>query len=300
MTNPVPALEIGGTHVSAALVDTSSGQRHGRTVHTAPLRSDGNAEELLSAIATCARSLMPGVSADARWGVALPGPFDYRTGVGEFTSTGKFHALAGVDLGAALRTRLGAAVGDIVFSNDAHAFGRGECQAGAARHHRRVMGITLGTGIGSVFLDNGAIVDRGPRVPPLGRADLIRVSGVPLEDLVSRNAILGRYSGAPGTGDQEFDVVDIAQRARTGDREASEAFRGAFLVLGEALRPWVDSFRPSMVVVGGSIAESWDLVLPALQLGLGMAAETGDIAIRRSSNTRQSALIGAALWAEAS
>lgn len=298
MTNPVPALEIGGTHVSAALVDTSSGQRHGGTVHTAPLRSDGNPEELLSAIASCARSLMPRVSANARWGVALPGPFDYRTGVGEFTSTGKFHALAGVDLGAALRARLGTTVGDIVFSNDAHAFGRGEWHAGAALGHRRVMGITIGTGIGSAFLDNGAIVDHGPSVPPLGRADLIRVSGVPLEDVVSRNAILGRYSGASGTGDQEFDVVDIAQRARNGDGDAVEAFRGAFLALGEALRPWVDSFRPSVVVVGGSIAESWDLVRPNLRLGMG--AENGDIAIRHSSNTRQSALIGAALWAETS
>lgn len=104
----------------------------------------------------------------ARWGVAVPGPFDYAKGVALFAGVGKFEALYGVDVRAALLGGLWQRPGDVVFLNDAHAFLAGEWTGGAAHGHRRAVGITLGTGVGSAFLADGLIREDGSGVPPGG------------------------------------------------------------------------------------------------------------------------------------
>ncbi|MFE7578134.1 ROK family protein, partial [Streptomyces sp. NPDC057521] len=93
----VPVLEIGGTHVTAAVIDTASARPAPLTVVREPVPADAPAGELLDAIAAAgARAEAP---AGAHWGVAIPGPFDYETGVGRFRGIGKFEALHGVDVG---------------------------------------------------------------------------------------------------------------------------------------------------------------------------------------------------------
>ena len=53
--------------------------------------------------------------------------------------------------------------------------------AGAGRGFERVVGLTLGTGVGSGWVDRGHVVV--PDVPRLGRAHLLFVDGVPLDTL---------------------------------------------------------------------------------------------------------------------
>jgi glucokinase len=130
MNGPVGALELGGTHVTAARIaggEVVPGSRVRR-----PLRPDGDRAELLGAILDAA------VAADrpevGRWGVAVPGPFDYEHGICTIRGVHKLEALCGVDLRAelvrALRREDG---GRVRFLNDADAFLLGEWRAGAAR-----------------------------------------------------------------------------------------------------------------------------------------------------------------------
>ncbi|MDV9172486.1 ROK family protein, partial [Streptomyces sp. W16] len=245
----IPVLEIGGTHVTAALVDLRDGRISSRTRE--PLDADGDAEAILGAVRHCADGLS--VSPGARWGVAVPGPFDYARGIALFRGVGKFDALYGIDVRAALLHRLRQRPGEVVFLNDAHAFLTGEWSAGTVREHRRAVGITLGTGVGSAFLVDGRICDQGPGVPPEGRMDLTEIDGRPLEDTVSRRAILARY------GDPAADVRDIAERARAGEERARQALDGAFTGLGAVLGPRLLAFGATALVVGGSMARSWDL-----------------------------------------
>lgn len=254
----IPVLEIGGTHVTAALVDLRDGRVTSRT--RKPLDADGAAEDILGVVRCCADGLSapPG----ARWGVAVPGPFDYTRGVALFKGVGKFDALYGMDVRAALLRGLRRRPGDVVFLNDAHAFLTGEWSTGAVRGHRRAVGITLGTGVGSAFLADGRIFDTGPGVPPEGRMDLTEIDGRPLEDTVSRRAILARY------GDPAADVHDIADRARAGEERARRVLDDVLTALGVALGPRLLRFGATALVVGGSMARSWDLVAPALSAGL--------------------------------
>ncbi|WBB60600.1 ROK family protein [Streptomyces sp. WMMC500] len=258
----IPVLEIGGTHVTAALVSPRTAAVATRVRR--PLDAQARAGDILGAVLRCARRL-PAAPAGARWGVAVPGPFDYAKGVALFADVGKFDALYGVDVRAALLDGLPGNPSDVAFRNDAHAFLAGEWTAGAARGHTRAVGITLGTGVGSAFLADGALRTTGPGVPPEGRMDLTRTGGRPLEEVVSRRAILSRYGAAAGAA---VDVREIAERARAGEERARRVLDAAFGALGAELGPRLAAFRATVLVVGGSMAESWDLVAPPLAAAL--------------------------------
>lgn len=293
MTETVAALEVGGTHVTGALVDVARRRIVPGTRRRDPLRADGTAEEIIGTIVGCGRRVPAPTS--GRWGVAIPGPFDYARGIGRFSGVAKFEALFEVDLCCALLDGLADAADRITFLNDADAFVLGEWAAGAASGHERVAGITLGTGIGSAFADAGAFVDSGPSVPPEGRVDLLSIDGRPLEETVSRRAILGRYAALSANADPASDVHEVAERARAGEPAAQRVLDEALTALGDALAPWLQRFGAAILVVGGGMAGSWDLIAPPLRAGLRAADPDLTAAVVRGLLPDDAGLIGAAL-----
>jgi glucokinase len=291
----ISAMDIGGTHVTAARVDLRTRTiLPGQSVRV-PLDADASADEFVATLLACAARLPP--RTDDRWAIALPGPFDYARGVGQYEGVGKFDALNGYDLRAALGSRL-ADADRISFHNDAAAFTVGEWWAGAARGADVVVGITLGSGVGSCFLREGRIVRSGPGVPPEGRVDLLEYEGKPLEETVSRHALRRAYARIVG-GQQSLDVREIADRAREGDRAAAEVFSETFRALGMALGPGLAAFAPTILVVGGSIARSWDLVAEPLRVGIAEAvpAYVGRLAVQPALHPDTAPLLGAAYLA---
>lgn len=278
-------LEIGGTHVTAAMADPGSAEVTARVSRR--LDAQSSAENILGSVISCAAGLPapPG----AVWGVAVPGPFDYARGIGLFEGVGKFDSLRGIDIRAALLDGLPRRPAGMVFLNDAHAFLLGEWHAGAAQGHARCAGITLGTGVGSAFLADGSPQTEGRGVPPQGRVDLLQLDGRPLEESVSRRAIRERY------GHAQLDVDVIASRARSGEERARTVLDEAFTPLGRVLAPYLASFGASVLIAGGSMTGSWDLIGPALRAGLGDTPVT----VRTSRLTGDAALVGAAVAAAA-
>jgi glucokinase len=289
----VPVLEIGGTHVTAALVGTGTWQVVAGTGVRRSIDPDWPADTLIATIVDAGKSLRP--DDGLLWGVAIPGPFDYVRGIADFRGVGKFDALRGVDLGDVLRRALTGANGQVSFVNDADAFAIGEWAAGAAQGHRRVIGVTLGTGIGSAFLVDGVALLRGPGVPPDGRLDLVRIDGQPLEDLVSRRAIRARYGILSGDATEKLDVQDIAAQASGGDTDAIRAVEESLQVLGRVVAPRAVTFGASMVVVGGSIALAWDVINPPLRSGMDQASPGwAEVFELTTARIQESALVGAA------
>lgn len=276
-------VEIGGTHVTAALVGPGDAEVSCHVRRR--LDAHGSAEEILGSVLDCASSLP--APPEGVWGVAVPGPFDYSRGIALFEGVGKFDSLHGVDVRTALLEGLPQRPSEVVFLNDAHAFLLGEWSTGAAQGHGRCAGITLGTGVGSAFLVDGEVQYNGPGLPPQGRLDLTELNGRPLEQTVSRRAIRARY------GDENADVHEIASRARAGEVRARQLLEEAFTGLGGVLAPCLRAFGASVLVVGGSMAESWDLIGPALSARLRHTPVT----VRTSSLAGDAALLGAALAA---
>jgi glucokinase len=286
----VPAIEVGGTHVAAGLVDATTMRVLPGTAVRRSLDAAGTAAEILATIAGAASSVAQQASPASTWGVAIPGPFDYERGIGRFEGVAKLDALHGVDVRGALIERIGPSAGRMVFLNDADAFALGEWAAGGGAGHRRVVGVTLGTGVGSAFLADGAIVDDGPSVPPEGRVDLLRIGDRPLEDTVSRRAIVGRFAALSGSR-PDHDVHDIAERARLGDAVAQHVLDEAFRALAATLAPWLVRFEATCLVVGGAMSGSWDLVAPALRTELG----TTGVVLVPAALPEEAVLIGTAM-----
>lgn len=295
----VPVLDIGGSHVTAALVDPALGSVVPGTVHRAPIDPAAGAEAIVGGIVDTGARLT--AAAGATWGVAMPGPFDYQAGLAWFAGVGKFESLYGVDLGSMLTARLPGPPASVRFLNDAEAFLIGEWRFGAASGHDRCVGLTLGTGIGSAFLAGGVIRQDGPGVPPEGRADLLSIDGKPLEETVSSRAIRAAYQRRNTTADEtevDVDVAEIAHRALSGsDPDATAVIESAFTRLGETLRPWLKAFGATALVVGGSMVGSWSLIGPPLRAGLDSDYE-GRLTVTVAAEPEYAALLGAATYAK--
>ncbi|MGH8862079.1 MAG: ROK family protein [Jatrophihabitantaceae bacterium] len=278
-------LDVGGTHVTGALVDTAACRVLGAPVRV-ELDAQAGVSDVLARLAEAGAAIAGGAAID-NWAVAMPDPFDYDAGIGRFHGVAKFESLDGVDVRDELARRLPGGTLGMVFCNDADAFTVGEWLAGAARGSTRPVGVTLGTGVGTGWTDGGRIVD--PGVPPGGRAHLLHVDGAPLEESMSRRAIRRAYAEA--TGDRDADVREIAALARAGDLPARAVLARALRSLGRALAVPLRDFAADMVVVGGSMSASWELFEAWFREG------AGDISlppVRIASDAVTAPLLGAA------
>lgn len=283
---PAGVMDVGGSHVLTALVADGDGPIRLASRRSAALDAAAPREELLRSLAAAASTL-----AASSWTVALPGPFDYAAGRGDFAGVEKFASLAGVDLRAELAARTGVPDAQVRFVNDAVAYALGEWSRLAAPASRFVC-ITLGTGVGSAWLADGDPVDRGPDVPPHGWVHLLTVDGRPLEDTVSTRALRAAHLRRTGV---DADVRTIAAAARAGDPAAASTWTTAYRALGLALAPWLQRFGAQHLVVGGAIARSWDLLEAPLAEGI-TAAGVGLPELSPAALQEDAPLIGAACW----
>jgi glucokinase len=278
----IVSIDLGGTHVSAGRIDVAAGEV--RAFLRACLAPTADRDELVTRITSTAADVAEG--AVECIGVAVPGPFDYVNGVCLLTH--KLELLHGVDLRRELADALQTPPESIAFVNDADAFLLGEAWVGAARGHRRAAAVTLGTGLGSAFLEDGRIVDTDSRVPVEGSLHLVPYRGRPAEETVSRAALVADY------GDPRLDVRDIAIRARNDDTRARQGFVRLASALGEMTAPWLESFRATCLVVGGSISQAWDLLEDALRAAL--VEVDGLEKVAPSARVDDAALLGAARY----
>ena len=282
----VGAMDIGGSHATAALVSGSRLLPGSRVEARFDPQSDREAP------CSARSSASPLSAAEAghppRWGVAVPGPFDYAHGRCTIRGQHKLDALFGVDLRAELVAAL-RRPGQCLcnFCNDADAFLLGEWVAGAARGARRAVGITLGTGLGSAFLADGVLVGGGT-APPEGRLYPLPYRGRPVEEVVSTRGLLA------ASGRLAADGRQLADAARRGDVRTREAFAELGTALGEVLTPWLRLFRPTHLVIGGGLAGAWDLIEPAFRAG---CPPVDGLVLRVAEHPADAALLGAACFA---
>jgi len=150
----------------------------------------------------------------------------------------------------------------IVFENDTRLFALGEYAAGKAGRYRKSICVTIGTGAGSAFLENGQLVKDRPDVPPDGWIYNQPYRDSIVDDHISNRGFL-RLMRDAGYDTAKMDMKRLAELAMAGDPAAAGVFRRFGGMIGEALAPFVRSFRPEAVVIGGQIAKSGHLFLDA-------------------------------------
>jgi glucokinase len=261
----VVAVDVGGTSVDAACI-SAVGELIGEVVESASPAA-GTKDEIVAELAraVAAARAQAGDFTVTACGIAMPAPFDYPAGVSHMEH--KFQAISGVDLGRLLGEITGLPT---YFINDADAFGLGVSWRQLPEAERFV-GLTIGTGLGGSFIENGENVTVGDTVPPHGEVWDLPYAGGVLEDYVSARGVVaayerlsaGRRHGPDGGGVDRVSAKEIADLAFRGSGPAVEAYRAMGTAIGRGLAPVLLRFEPELLVIGGKVGQSLPLFGPA-------------------------------------
>ena len=190
-------------------------------------------------------------------------------------------------LKAALEERFGVPVS---INNDANAFVVGEHVFGKGQGYRDIVGMTLGTGLGTGVILNGRLYS-GANCGA-GEIGMMAYKGLTLEEHCS-GPFFERVCGEKG------EVV--YQRARTGNTEAMEFFRQFGFGLADAVMIALYAYDPQVMIFGGSISAAFDLFEEGLRDGLQTFAYQrvlDRLVIDRSELENAAVLGAAALYVE--
>ena len=263
-TEVVAAVDIGGTRIKAALVDRSYAVL---AQTTTPTPSDIGADiggvvaatvkALLGSVATAQAAHLVGC------GVVVPGLVDEGQGVGIYSANLGWRDL---DIRAQVESLLGLPA---VVGHDVRAGLLAESRLGAARGHRQVLFMPLGTGIAGALLLDGSVVSGDGWAGELGHV-VIDASGPAcpcgqrgcLEVLASAGAI-ERIYGAQSH--EPLSAEDVAARAAAGEALASAVWAGAVRALGQAIVMTVTLTGVDLVLVGGGLSQSGEVLLAPLR-----------------------------------
>jgi len=251
--------DIGGSHISTVLVDVETGSMISESMAEQKVNNQASADEILNDWAIAIRKTMNCVTNGelAGIGFAMPGPFDYKTGVALLKNVAKYESLYGINVGDELKKILNLP-GSMPFRymNDAMSFAIGECWSGKASGYKNVVAITLGTGFGSAFLTNGVPVIEGWRVPKMGYVYHIPYESGIADDFFSTRWFIKEYFDQ--TGILVSGVKEIVERS-DDDAEAGKIFEKFGTNIGHFLAPLLLNFEAGCLVIGGNISGAYPL-----------------------------------------
>ncbi len=281
-------VDIGGSHICSAVVDLKTGNILGEPVNT-PVDHTCSAEQIFSAWTENLRLVIGEAGVPVtQVGMAFPGPFDYEKGISWMEH--KFVDIKGLNVGEILQARMLEHRGLTFKSvNDAGAFALGESQFGAARDAKRVLVLTLGTGVGSGFIADHKIVREGPQVPDGGEVWNLPFQDGIVDEAFSTRWVVKRYKEL--TGKEVQGAKDVALRYDI-DNDAKQLFTEFGARLAEFTIPWLEKFEARTLILGGNIARSLPLFLQPMQRRYGQSGM--DVSVKASVLLDKAAMMGAA------
>ena len=265
----IGAVDIGGTKIAVGMVD-NDGKVLARL--ECPTDADGgysnalgNIRRMLETTAVTAGTQISGI------GIGSTGPVDPITG--EFAEVTFFPHWKGEN---PVQDLAGIFHVSVAMENDADAAALGEAGWGAGKNKKRLIYVTVGTGIGTGFIIDGNLyrgVDHSH--PEIGH-HLIDPSG-PLcvcgfhgcwESLAAGPAMtVWMEKEAPANYPHRADLSAkrICQLAAAGDALANRAVEREAYYLGLGLANLITMFTPDAIVLGGSMMKSAQLFLEGIR-----------------------------------
>ena len=259
MKNPIAlGVDIGGSHITAALINLETREIISSSFKRQMVNSQEEAEKIIADwCAVISESFSNINSPSRRIGIAMPGPFDYENGISLMHDQDKFNSLYKLNIKERLSSCLGVPRENIRFTNDAVSFLLGEVFCGSVRGYNRVLGLTLGTGLGSAIYINHNAEDAD-----LWNSDF--KEGI-AEDYMSGRWFVKRY--AELTGNMVKGVKELLQ-VSDSKHYIKQIFSEFAENLAAFISPLVKKYDMEAVVIGGNISNAFELFLPELKVFL--------------------------------
>jgi len=133
----------------------------------------------------------------------------------------------------------------VFLDNDANCFALGEHQFGLGKSFKNMVGVTLGTGMGSGIITNGHLMsDANGGAGEFGM--------IPYKDGIMEDYCSGKFFKTFYNSNGE----KLMQLANEGNKEAIEAFSQFGQNLGTAINTIMYAVDPEKIIIGGSIIQS--------------------------------------------
>jgi len=267
--HPVIGIDLGGTKISTALVD-SAGRIMAHDYRET--RATGGPETVVGRMLDAARGVMAQAEVTqaqvAAVGIGAPGPLDVEAGV--VVAPPNLPGWPHVPLKQLIEDGLGITT---FLENDANAAALGEHRFGAGRGTKHMIYVTVSTGIGGGLILNGklyhgsggmageightTIMPNGPRCACGNRGCLEALAS---GTAVARQARERVARGVPtliadlaGSDPERITARLVAKAASQGDVEAQEIIAEAMSYLGIGMANLVNLFNPQLIVIGGGL-----------------------------------------------
>lgn len=274
----VLALDVGGTHIRAAIVDETGRIRKQRreAANLSRLPEDASANEtVVNILSARIQSMLDACRTETgnrirAIGLGFPG-FIHR---GIVRASPNIRGLADLSLAAELEHRLGLPVR---MENDAALAALGESRFGAGAPMADLIHLTLGTGVGGGLVLNGALytgvggmaMEIGHLcVRPGGRTCGCGNQGC-LEAYASARAVAERWRERSHDPEaREVDAREIHRLAAAGEPIACQILEEAGECLGLAIAQAVNLLDVRQVRIGGGMSGAWDQLQGSLHASL--------------------------------
>lgn len=307
-------IDLGGTNMRAALVDTSGSILEQIKVSTEISQGAEQATENL--LEMCRRLMEQAASGQLQVeaiGMGVAGKIDPQNNVVVFSpnlpAMDKFPL--GVRMAEALRI-------PVTMENDANVYGLGENWVGSAQDLSNWVGLTLGTGVGGALIFNNRLW-QGDKlgfsaevghlvVEPQGLSCTCGSQGC-LETLSSGRALMEGVEGAVRKGKlvggklfelwqkNKLTAHEIYLCAKEGDPTSLELFQRMGWALGIAISNMFMLLGIRHAIIGGGVSASWDLFIDPLMKTLQTTnkfLDADQMTVRKSVLGDDAALLGAA------
>ncbi|RPI28713.1 MAG: ROK family protein [Chloroflexota bacterium] len=316
--NPYIGVDLGGTNLRAAVVDTGSGE----ILHqcSSPTRANGGHESVMHKMIELITGLMePGQERSYHVrgiGIGVPGTPDIESGVIDFLTNlpGQWR---NVPLKAIVEEQVRLPVALI---NDVRAMTLAEWMFGAGQGFDSIVCFAIGTGIGGGVVVNGrfhlgnggtagefghqVVEPDGPLCGCGGRGCLELYASGPAIAAMGVKAVMHGHTTLIGelvNYDSSLITAEvIARAAMQGDPFAKEILQRAGMYLGIAVGNVIVTVSPQRVIFGGGVSQSGDLLLAHVRQTVKErvhVVRVDPIEFVQARLGNQAGLVGAALWA---
>lgn len=232
-------------------------------------------------------------------GIGVPGHVDFDLGTTRLCNVPTLDDFPIIEF---VQSKSGARV---FIENDATLAALGEHRFGAGQGSNRFLTVTLGTGIGVGFIENGkpAHTSNGTLgdighviVDPTGSRSCRQGCKGCLESVASALALQERYDALRGVSGGE-GLGSLFESARAGNAECTRIVQEAAKNIGAAVVSWMHIFAPDRIAFAGGVSAAGEILLGPIRktvMRLAMKNYASKATILQATLGNNAGLVGAA------